>query len=78
MTRFHSEEYMTFLKTATPDNLKLYNKQMLKCKWSPSLHPIPFSSLSVNVGEDCPLFDGLYEFCQLSSGGSLGEITVDQ
>lgn len=26
---------------------------------------------SVNVGEDCPLFEGLYEFCQLSSGGSL-------
>lgn len=26
---------------------------------------------SVNVGEDCPVFDGLYEFCQLSSGGSI-------
>ena len=24
-----------------------------------------------NVGEDCPVFDGLYEFCQLSSGGSV-------
>jgi hypothetical protein len=31
---------------------------------------IPFL---VNVGEDCPVFDGLYEFCQLSSGGSLGK-----
>lgn len=28
----------------------------------------------VNVGEDCPVFDGLYEFCQLSSGGSLCKI----
>jgi len=27
--------------------------------------------LSVNVGEDCPVFDGLYEFCQLSAGGSV-------
>ena len=27
---------------------------------------------SVNVGEDCPVFDGMYEFCQLSSGGSIG------
>jgi len=26
----------------------------------------------VNVGEDCPVFDGLYEFCQLSTGGSIG------
>ncbi len=29
------------------------------------------SLLSVNVGEDCPVFDGLYEFCQLSAGGSV-------
>lgn len=46
---------MEFLKCASPDNLKSYHKQMIK----------------FNVGEDCPLFDGLYEFCQLSSGGSL-------
>ncbi|PIO38896.1 hypothetical protein AB205_0041160, partial [Aquarana catesbeiana] len=24
-----------------------------------------------NVGEDCPVFDGLFEFCQLSTGGSV-------
>lgn len=24
-----------------------------------------------SVGEDCPVFDGMYEFCQLSCGGSL-------
>ena len=29
--------------------------------------------LIVNVGEDCPVFDGMYEFCQLSAGGSVGE-----
>ena len=29
--------------------------------------------LPVNVGEDCPVFDGLYEFCQLSCGGSIGK-----
>ena len=27
----------------------------------------------VNVGEDCPVFDGMYEFCQLSAGGSIGK-----
>lgn len=27
--------------------------------------------VAVNVGEDCPVFDGLYEFCQLSAGGSV-------
>uniref|UniRef100_A0A183C1X2 histone deacetylase n=1 Tax=Globodera pallida TaxID=36090 RepID=A0A183C1X2_GLOPA len=55
MTRFHSEDYMKFLRNATPENLRQFNKQMLK----------------FNVGEDCPVFDGLFEFCQLSSGGSL-------
>jgi histone deacetylase 1/2 len=24
-----------------------------------------------NVGDDCPVFDGLFEFCQISSGGSV-------
>lgn len=25
-----------------------------------------------NIGDDCPVFDGLYEFCQVSASGSLG------
>lgn len=25
-----------------------------------------------NVGEDCPVFDGMYEFCQLYTSGSIG------
>jgi histone deacetylase 1/2 len=25
-----------------------------------------------NVGEDCPVFDGLFEFCQISASGSIG------
>ena len=32
-----------------------------------------FNIIIVNVGEDCPVFDGMYEFCQLSAGGSVGE-----
>lgn len=31
--------------------------------------------LIVNVGEDCPVFDGLFEFCQLSTGGSVGMLS---
>lgn len=34
-----------------------------------------FHSFPVNVGEDCPVFDGLFEFCQLSAGGSVGKVT---
>lgn len=31
-------------------------------------------NLLVNIGEDCPVFDGLFEFCQLSAGGSAGKL----
>ncbi|KAL4119422.1 hypothetical protein QTP88_012231 [Uroleucon formosanum] len=55
MTKFHSDEYIRFLRSIRPDNMNDYNKQMQR----------------FNVGEDCPVFDGLYEFCQLSAGGSV-------
>jgi len=55
ITKFHSDDYIRFLRSIRPDNMSEYNKQMQR----------------FNVGEDCPVFDGLYEFCQLSSGGSV-------
>lgn len=55
MTKFHSDDYIKFLRSIRPDNLNEFSKQMHR----------------FNVGEDCPVFDGLYEFCQLSSGGSV-------
>jgi histone deacetylase 1/2 len=56
MTRFHSDDYVDFLKRITPDNMHEYTRQLQK----------------FNVGEDCPVFDGLFEFCQISAGGSIG------
>merc|ERR1712008_439935 len=49
LTKFHSDDYIRFLRSIRPDNMGEYNKQMQR----------------FNVGEDCPVFDGLYEFCQL-------------
>eukprot|EP01126_Amoeba_proteus_P012749 TRINITY_DN1526_c0_g1_i22.p1 TRINITY_DN1526_c0_g1~~TRINITY_DN1526_c0_g1_i22.p1 ORF type:complete len:409 (+),score=74.80 TRINITY_DN1526_c0_g1_i22:83-1309(+) len=56
MTKFHTDDYVKFLETVTPDNMESYAKQLLR----------------FNVGEDCPVFDGMFEFCQLSAGGSIG------
>ncbi|KYR01442.1 hdaA, histone deacetylase family protein [Tieghemostelium lacteum] len=56
LTNFHSDDYINFLKTVTPDNMHDYSKQLIK----------------FNVREDCPVFDGMYNFCQISSGGSIG------
>ncbi|VDO99789.1 unnamed protein product [Heligmosomoides polygyrus] len=59
MTKYHSDDYMMFLKNIRPDNISDYTKQMQR----------------FNVGEDCPVFDGVFEFCQLSCGGSLAAAT---
>ena len=56
MTRFHSDDYINFLRVITPDNMQEYMRQLQR----------------FNVGEDCPVFDGLFEFCQLYTSGSIG------
>lgn len=72
MTRFHTDEYVKFLETVTPENMDSYAKQLIRCmSCSHSSHS--FSCLD-NVGEDCPVFDGLFQYCQLSAGGSMGTL----
>ncbi|KAK9117255.1 hypothetical protein Sjap_016202 [Stephania japonica] len=55
---FHSDDYVSFLSSVTPDTFHDHaHARNLK---------------RFNVGEDCPLFDGLFPFCQSSAGGSIG------
>lgn len=39
-----------------------------------SLDDSTTSILPDNVGDDCPVFDGLFEYCSISAGGSMGEL----
>ncbi|KPI38324.1 Histone deacetylase RPD3 [Cyphellophora attinorum] len=55
MTQFHTDEYIDFLAKVTPDNMESYQKEQQK----------------YNVGDDCPVFDGLFDFCGISAGGSM-------
>ncbi|KAF2812878.1 uncharacterized protein BDZ99DRAFT_507084 [Mytilinidion resinicola] len=55
MTQFHTDEYVDFLQKVTPDNMDNYSKEQGR----------------YNVGDDCPVFDGLFEFCGISAGGSM-------
>ncbi|KAJ3331724.1 histone deacetylase [Blyttiomyces sp. JEL0837] len=55
MTKFHSDDYIDFLQRVSPDSIDEVAKHQHK----------------YNVGEDCPVFDGLFEFCSLSAGGSI-------
>ena len=56
LTRFHSDEYIEFLRLITPDNQHEHLRQLKR----------------YNVGEDCPVFDGLYQICKCYTGGSIG------
>ena len=56
MTQFHSDEYIEFLRLITPDNQHEHMRQLKR----------------FNVAEDCPVFDGLFNFTQIYTGGSVG------
>lgn len=73
MTQFHSDDYVDFLSRINPNNVGSYQKEQHKCRnqascslQSPSCDP------SDNVGDDCPVFDGLFDYCAISAGGSMG------
>lgn len=55
MCRFHTEDYINFLQNVTPDTISDFNKTLNL----------------FNVGDDCPVFDGLFDFCSMYTGGSL-------
>ncbi|KAG2183050.1 hypothetical protein INT44_006031, partial [Umbelopsis vinacea] len=81
MTQFHTDDYIDFLSRVTPDNMEALNKEQAKCKTyvQPLIFQLIsklginlfFSSNIVNVGDDCPVFEGLFEYCGLSAGGSM-------
>eukprot|EP00743_Colponemidia_sp_Colp-15_P002301 GILK01002493.1.p1 GENE.GILK01002493.1~~GILK01002493.1.p1 ORF type:complete len:511 (-),score=109.41 GILK01002493.1:171-1703(-) len=54
-TKFHANEYIDFLRSVSPENMSEFTDQLVR----------------FNVGEDCPVFDGVYDFCQLYSAGSV-------
>uniref|UniRef100_A0A8C4NNE2 Histone deacetylase 3 n=1 Tax=Eptatretus burgeri TaxID=7764 RepID=A0A8C4NNE2_EPTBU len=55
MCRFHSEEYIDFLQRVTPHNIQGFTKSLN----------------AFNVGDDCPVFPGLFDFCSRYTGASL-------
>lgn len=55
MLDFHAEEYVDFLQRVTPDNVKQFTNVFAK----------------FNIGDDCPIFDGLYDYSSIYAGASL-------
>lgn len=54
-TKFHSDEYIDFLEKVNPENMKTLTEQLIY----------------FNIGDDCPIFDGLYDFCKIYTTGSI-------
>lgn len=54
MTSFHTDEYIDFLQRVSPE----------------SVDELTGKGTRFLIGEDCPAFDGLFEFCSISAGGS--------
>ncbi|KAL6769853.1 HDA13 [Auxenochlorella protothecoides x Auxenochlorella symbiontica] len=55
MHQFHTEDYVSFLRTVTPDNVGAHQAALRE----------------YNMYEDCPVFSGLWEYCRISAGGSI-------
>lgn len=55
LTRFHSNDYIEFLQSIRKENAERREKELSK----------------YNMIEDCPVFEGLYEYCQTTAGGSI-------
>ncbi|RDX48309.1 histone deacetylase RPD3 [Lentinus brumalis] len=55
MTRFHTDEYVRFLSRVTPENVE----------------QLTYKGTQFLVGEDNPAFEGVFEFCSISAGGSI-------
>jgi len=56
MTMFHADDYIHFLQHVSPDNQTEYTQELQR----------------YNADVDCPVFDGLFKFCQMYTGGSVG------
>ena len=55
MRVFHSDEYVDFLESISPDSMNSFVHQLDR----------------YNLCADCPVFDGLFEYCQTYVGGSI-------
>lgn len=55
LREFHSSDYLDFLKRVTPQNADSFTQQLPR----------------FNIGDDCPIFSGIWDYCTLYSGASL-------
>ena len=62
LTQFHTDEYIDFIDRVTPDNLHLFEREQV----------------IFNVGDDCPVFDGLENFVKFLWGSMEGAARLNR
>ncbi|GAA5959901.1 hypothetical protein JCM8115_004897 [Rhodotorula mucilaginosa] len=67
MAQFHTDEYVDFLSRVTPDLVE----QAAEGTGGPKVAGLAREMSRFNVADDCPVFDGLFEYCSISAGGSM-------
>lgn len=85
MMQFHSDDYVSFLRRVSPDLpargpnaiSELISAVGGGTSSSNSSSQNAYNKIlhKFNVGEDCPIVDGLFEYCQISAGGSIAGAT---
>ena len=56
LLRYHTPEYIQFLQLATPDNTQSTTQKLFD---------------KFNIGDDSPVWEGMFEFATISAGGSI-------
>lgn len=64
LTEFHKADYIEFLSSVTPQNIATKYPELT----NPALG---YSGPLFGVGDDCPIFDGLFDYCSLYAGASI-------
>ena len=59
MAEFHNPDYLRFLRDLTPDTMREFSEE---------------TQLGFGIGDDCPVFDGLYDYCSLYTGSTLSAV----
>ncbi|KAL4937523.1 hypothetical protein BDV06DRAFT_71429 [Aspergillus oleicola] len=57
---FHSSDYLDFLQSVIPGDMN-----------DPQSKELSENIVRFNFGDDCPIFDGLFQYCSLYSGASI-------
>lgn len=66
---FHAEDYVNFLRRINPGIIDDYKDQMTKCIFIfESSDPL----VAISNEADNPVFDGIYDFCSMYCGASIG------